>query len=114
MIYEVRLMEQAKYDLRGIYEYLAFEKQEPEIALKLRNRIVTKLSVLGENPEKYALYQEEPWKSRGLRRINLENYCGFYLVAEKHVHVLRILYGGMDIDAQLKRTKYSDSMLTDE
>ena len=114
MKYEVQLGGQAKQDLRGIYEYLAFEKQEPEIALKFRNRIVAKLKTLNENPEMYALYQEEPWKSRGLRRINIGNYCGFYIVAEKHVQVIRIFYGGMDIDSRLNRTDYDESVLTEE
>ena len=109
MKYKVQLGEQAEYDLRGIYEYIAFTLLEPSIALKHRNRIVAELKTLDENPERFALYQEEPWKSRGLRRINIENFCGFFIVAEKHVQVIRILYGGMDIDFQLKRTSFDDS-----
>jgi toxin ParE1/3/4 len=104
MIYKVQLSDEAKQDLRGIYEYIAFTLLEPVIALNLRNRIVSKLKSLDEMPERYPIYQEEPWKSRGLRRINIENYSGFYLVKEKSVQVIRILYSGRDIANILKQS----------
>ena len=97
MIYKVQLSDEAKQDLRDIYEYIAFTLLEPLIALDLRHRIVSKLNSLGEMPERYPVYQEEPWKSRGLRRINIENYSGFYIVSEKSVQVIRILYSGRNI-----------------
>ena len=104
MSYKVQLSYEAKQDLRGIYEYITFTLLEPVIALNLRNRIVSKLNTLDEMPERYPIYQEEPWKNRGLRRINIENYSGFYLVAEKSVHVIRILYSGRDIANILKQS----------
>jgi toxin ParE1/3/4 len=100
--FQVRLSEQAKQDLRGIYEYIAFTLIEPDIAKKLINQITASLKKLGIAPYSHPIYQDEPWKSRELRRINIGNYSGFYLVAEKEVHVIRILYGGRDIDTILK------------
>ena len=97
MIYKVRLTEQAKQDLRGIYEYVAFALLEPGIAKNLRDRIVNGLKSLQQMPYRCPVYQEEPWKSRELRRIIIGNYCGFYLVADKTVQVIRIMYGGRDI-----------------
>jgi toxin ParE1/3/4 len=97
MIYKVQLTEQAKRDLRGIYEYIAFSLLEPGIAKNLKNRIVSELRSLKEMPGRCPLYLEEPWQSRGLRRINIGNYSGFYLTTEKTVQVIRILYGGRDI-----------------
>jgi hypothetical protein len=72
-------------DFEGNYSYICLscrvigsvftqsggDKKESEIALNHRNRIVAKLKTLDENPERFPIYQEEPWKSRGLRRINL-------------------------------------------
>jgi len=101
MIYKVQLTEQAKQDLRGIYEYIAFTLQEPRHARNLKQRIVDKLKSLDEMPLRYPLYQEEPWKSMGLRRVGIGNYCGFYFVTEKTVKVIRIMYGGRDISAVL-------------
>jgi toxin ParE1/3/4 len=97
MIYKAKLTEQARQDLRGIYEYIAFSLLEPEIAKKLKNRIVNRLQSLEEMPARFPLYAEKPWESRGLRVINIGNYSGFYLVGEDTVQVIRILYGGRDI-----------------
>ena len=101
MIFKVRLSEQAKQDLRNIYEYVAFTLFEPVVAKKLKNRIVAGLNSLREMPCRFPTYQEEPWKSRELRRINIGNYCGFYLVSEKAVLVVRIVYCGRDITSIL-------------
>jgi len=102
MIYSVKLVEQAKQDLRDIYEYIAFSLLEPGIAENLINRIVNELRNLREMPCRNLLYQEEPWKSRGLRRINIGSYSGFYLVTENTVQIVRIVYGGRDIAAILQ------------
>ena len=109
MIYRVKLTEQAKQDLRDIYEYIAITLLEPGIARNLKNRIVDGLMALREMPCRYPIYQEEPWKSRELRRINIGNYSAFYLVSGQAVQVIRIMYGGRDIIAILNETKQSDS-----
>ena len=105
MIYKVQLTDAAKLDLRGIYEYIAFSLLEPVIARNVKNRIVSGLKSLNKTPERYPIYQEEPWKSSELRRINIGNYSGFFLVAEKSVHVIRILYGGRDIRTILNESE---------
>ena len=105
MIYRVTLTEQAKQDLYDIYEYIAFSLLEPGIAGNLKNRIVDGLKSLREMPRRYPVYQEEPWKSRGLHRINIGNYSGFYLVTEKTVQVIRIVYGSRDINSLLNESE---------
>ena len=102
MIYKVQLTDEAKLDLRGIYEYIAFTLLEPGTAKNIKERIIAGLKSLSHMPEKFALYQDEPWKSRGLRRVNIGNYSGFYLVAGKYVQVIRILYSGRDISTVLQ------------
>ena len=47
MIYEVEISDQADADLRGIYEYIAFELQSPENASSQLERLET--SILGLN-----------------------------------------------------------------
>ena len=104
MNYRVRLTTQAKQDLRNIYEYVAFTLLEPGIAKNLNNRIVDGLKSLYQMPQRYPIYQEELWKSRELRRINIGNYSGFYLVDKQTVQVVRIVYGGRDITTILKES----------
>jgi len=104
MIYKVKLTELAKQDLRNIYEYVAFDIMEPGVAENLKNRIIDGLKSLREMPHRCPIYQEEPWKSRELRRINIGNYSGFYLVDKKVVQVIRIVYGGRDVATILEES----------
>jgi len=39
MIYKIQLTEQAKRDLRGIYEYYAFIRFEPRLAKKINRNL---------------------------------------------------------------------------
>ena len=53
---------------------------------------------------RYRLYEKEPWKSRGLRVLPVDNYVLFYIPNEedKVVTVVRVLYGGRNIEKELK------------
>jgi len=104
MIYTVLLTEQAKRDLQNLHDYIAFSLLEPGVAKKLTRRITDGLQSLSEMPSRYPLYQDEPWKSKGLRRINIGKYSGFYFITENTVQVIRIFYGGRDINSILNET----------
>ncbi len=97
MSYNVRLTSQAKQDLRDTYEYIANTLLEPRTANSLVRRIINVLRSLEEMPGRFPLYQEEPWRSRGLHRINIENYSGFYFITGNDVEIIRIMYSGRDI-----------------
>ncbi len=61
-------------------------------------------------PERYRKYENEPWKSRGLRVLPVDNYVIFYIPDsnKKVVTILRVMYAGRDIDNQLRfHTKQS-------
>lgn len=79
MIYEVELSEQADSDLRGIFEYIAFELQSPENASGQLDRLEEQILSLDIMPERYRKYENEPWKSRGLRVLPVDNYVIFYI-----------------------------------
>ena len=59
MMYKVRLTEQAREDLRGIYEYVAYTLFEPGVAQTLKNRIVDGLKSLQQMPHRCPIYQKE-------------------------------------------------------
>ena len=99
MMYEVEVSEQADSDLRGIFEYIAFELQSPENASGQLDR----LEELDTMPERYRKYEKEPWKSRGLCVLPVDNYVVLYIPDsdKKVVTILRVMYAGRDIDNQL-------------
>ena len=103
MMYEVEVSEQADSDLRGIFEYIAFELQSPENAIGQLNRLEEQILSLDTMPERYRKYEKEPWKSRGLRVLLVDNYVVFYIPDsdKKVVTILRVMYAGRNIDNQL-------------
>ena len=103
MIYEVEVSKQADSDLRGIFEYIAFELQSPENASGQLDRLEEQILNLDTMPERYRKYENEPWKSRGLRVLPVDNYVVLYITDsnKKVVTILRVMYAGRDIDNQL-------------
>lgn len=105
MTFDVQISEQAEMDLRSIFEYIAFELQSPESAARQLERLEGAISELDHMPEKYRRYEREPWRSRGLRVFPVDNYLVFYISNMKTevVTVIRVLYGGRDVDKELER-----------
>lgn len=103
MKYKIEISEQADKDLRNIYEYIAFELQAPENASGQIDRLEEHILSLDSMPEKYRIYDKEPWKSRGLHILPVDNYVVLYIpdTDTKVVTILRIMYSGRDIDKQL-------------
>lgn len=105
MIFHIKLSSQADTDLRNIYEYIAFELQSPSSAIGLLNRLEESIMGLEQMPERFHKYENEPWRSRGLRIMTVGNYCVFYIpnTEKAVVMIIRVMYGGRDIDTWLKR-----------
>lgn len=108
MAYELDIVytAQARQDMRDIYEYIALELLAPETAAGQTQRIMQTIRSLGEMPMRHQLYGEEPWHSRGIRFLPVDNYLIFYLPEEPQntVNIIRIMYGGRDVRRQLSET----------
>ena len=107
--YEVIIADQADLDLRGIYEYIALELLSPENAARQLDRLEAAIEKLDVFPEGHRLYEEEPWHSRNIRVLPVYNYVVFYIPDNDAltVTVIRVIYGGRDIEEQLNHfTKY--------
>lgn len=102
--WKVVYTEQAERDLRSIFEYIAFSLLEPEIAKNQTRRIMDAIVKLNKMPLRYPLYEKEPWHSKGLRVLPVDNYLVFYVPVETKttVAVIRIMYGRRDIEEQLR------------
>lgn len=106
MKYKIEIIKQADADLRGIYEYIAFTLYDPEVAAGQLDRIESAIMSLDEMPERFRLCEKEPWYSRGLRQFLIDNYIIFYIseIRNKTVTVIRVMYGGRDIDEHFKKS----------
>lgn len=103
--WKVVYTEQAERDLHTIFEYIAFSLLEPEIAENQSRRIMEAIAKLNKMPLRYPLYEKEPLNSKGLRVLPVDNYLAFYLPVETQttVAVIRIMYGGRDIEEKLRQ-----------
>ena len=103
MTWRVDYADDAIQDLQAIYDYISMTLQEPDIAEKQTNRIMDAADTLDHMPLRHRLYDNEPWRSRGLRVLPVDNYIIFYLPDETKntVTIIRVMYGGRDIEKQL-------------
>ena len=106
MTYFVEITAQVEQDLRGIYEYIAYELRSEQNAAAQLDRFEESISALGQMPERYRRYAKEPWYSRGWRVMPVDRYCVFYMPdhPRRIVNILRILYGVRDMEAVLAGT----------
>ncbi|MDD8049143.1 MAG: type II toxin-antitoxin system RelE/ParE family toxin [Thomasclavelia sp.] len=104
MIFEIEVSAQADNDLRNIYEYIAFELHSPENARKQIDRLEKNIIGLNQMPERFRKYENEPWHSRGLRIMPVDNYCVFYIpfIENLKVVIIRVMYSRRDTNTQLK------------
>jgi len=103
MIWNVFYTDEAQEDLQGIYDYIAYVLLVPEAAARQADRIMDAVDSLDHMPLRYRLYDHEPWRSKGLRMLSVDNYVLFYLPNETDgtVAIIRIMYGGRDFERQL-------------
>ena len=103
MIYTVQIPSRAESDLREIYEYIAYELLSPPTAARQLQRLEEEILSLDQMPNRYPAYPDEPWHSRGLLVMSVDNYLVFYMpdAAAQTVTIIRVMYGSRDIGSQL-------------
>jgi len=106
MTWKVDYTESARQDLHDIYEYIAGVLLEPVIAANQTNRIMDAVDSLDHMPFRYRIYDHEPWRSKGLRILSVDNYLVLYIPDESRnvVTIIRIMYGRRDVEQQLNNT----------
>lgn len=97
MKFNVELTEQADKDLRSIYSYISIDLNSPDNAIKQIKRLWDAILSLDELPQRYRRYEDEPWHSRGIRVLPVDNP----FVKEKIVHIATVMYSGRNIDEHL-------------
>ena len=105
--YTIEITEQAEQDIRSIYSYIAIGLQATENAKGQMGRIEAAISLLDQMPERYRRYEKEPWRTRNLRVMPVDHFVVFYIPDEEtiSVRVVRVMYGGRDIERELDRTQ---------
>ena len=105
MIYQVILSDAANRDLRNIFEYIFYELKAPQSASVMLDKLEKAVLSLEEMPNRHRIIEREPWLSRKVRLMPVGNYVVIYFVDDNkyEVNIMRIIYGGRDIDAELRK-----------
>ena len=103
MTFQVNITRQAEEDLRNVFEYIAYELQSVQNAVAQLCRLEEEIFSLNHMPMRYRAYENEPWHSRGLRVMPVDNFLVFYIpyLDTLNVEIIRVMYGGRDVDTQL-------------
>lgn len=104
MKYSITLTGWTKTDIASIFNYIAVELQSRQNAVNQLARLEKAIASLDEMPERYRVYDHENWCGRNLRVMPVDKYLIFYIPDKESriVTVLRVLYGGRDIDRQIE------------
>lgn len=92
--YSVKLYTDAFNDLDNIYNYIAEEIKEPNIAEKIISTIESAIISLEIMPNRGALRKTGVYKNKDYRQLMIGNYIIVYKVynIKKEVHIVHIRY----------------------
>ena len=96
--YSLKFTPKAGEDLEQIYSYISGKLFNPPAASDLLEKIEQGIMKLKDFPNSCSLVSDELLKSKGYRKLIVENYIVFHLVneLEKQVVIMRILYGAQN------------------
>ncbi|MBR0378457.1 MAG: type II toxin-antitoxin system RelE/ParE family toxin [Lachnospiraceae bacterium] len=107
MNWKIKYSASSREDLKSIFDYIAYELLSPEYAAGQIERILKAVRSLENMPKRCSVYSEEPWKTKQVRFLPVDNYIVFYLPKDDSgtVNIIRIIYGGRDMKRQIMETK---------
>ena len=83
-------------DVKSSVNYIRHNLQNPIAAQRLKDEIKEKHKKINKNPFIYPAVPDEYLASKGYRFTMVKNYMIFYKVMEKHIEIIRFLYGYRD------------------
>ena len=97
--YDIIITPEAEDDLDRLFAYIALELKAPETAFNYVHDIRSEFSTLSRMPKRFRIVDDEPWHSRGLRRMNARNFAAFFIVIEQEgtVFIQNVIYQKRDL-----------------
>lgn len=105
--YEIIMTPDATTDLMELRDYIADVLLVPDTALSYIRAIREEISKLSEMPGRIKPVDDEPWHSRGIRKIMAKNFYVYYRIDEdsKRVYIMNVIYNRRDQLRQLANMK---------
>ncbi|MCD8363759.1 MAG: type II toxin-antitoxin system RelE/ParE family toxin [Lachnospiraceae bacterium] len=105
--YKIKITPYANEQLKEIRDYIAKQLLNPGAARNTILAIRKEVGSLNKRPDRLRPVDEEPWGSRGVRKIVVKNYCAYYWIDEAFltVHVIAVVYAKRDQANVLKQIR---------
>ena len=105
--YEIIITPDAEADLFELRNYIADVLLVPDTALSYIKAIRKEIAALSETPGRIKPVDEEPWHSRGLRKIIAKNFYVYFRIDDpaKRVYILNVIYNKRDQLKQMAKIK---------
>ena len=105
--YEIIITPDAIADLVELRDYIADVLLAPDTARSYIQAIRKEISKLSEMPGRIKLVDDEPWRSRGVRKIMAKNFYVYYRMDEAamRVYIMNVIYARRDQLQQLVQMK---------
>lgn len=96
--FSLLLTEKAYQDLDEIYSYIAENLQAEQAANRLIDKIESSIVRLKDYPQSGSYVLDDLLKSKGYRKLIIDNYLALYLVDEPQhrVIIMRVIYGAIN------------------
>ena len=101
--FKVKFTPLADTDMDGIYQYIFDVLKAPMAAENLIEEIERKTKQLEDMPYSCPTVDDELLKAKGYRKLVVNNFIAFYVVAddEKLVTIMRVIYGASDYEKNI-------------
>ena len=97
-LYKIIITPDAEKDLVELRNYIAAVLLARDTARSYIRTIRKEIATLNEMPARYKPVDDEPWHTRGIRRIIANNFYVYYRIDEgnKRVFILNVIYARRD------------------
>ena len=111
-MYNLIISKLYKEDTLSAYNYIKNVLNAPVAAKNLKNEVKDKLVYISKNPTHRPLIYDKHLASLGYRLISVKNFMIFYIIDDenKHIKIIRFLYGKRDWINILKETSLDEIM----
>lgn len=98
MGYEIKLTSQAVGQIEEAVQYISKVLLEPQTARNWADTMQREIENLNSMPQRFPLVEEEPWRTKGIRKMLVGNFLVYYFVDEgsKTVWVTAVIYRRRD------------------
>lgn len=103
-LYNVNLTPKAKENIKDTIYYISHVLNEPQNARNFLDFIEKEIKNLNYMPSSHQLVDEEPFHSKGVRKINIKKFIAYFVIDEKNyvVWILAFAYSGSLSIAKIK------------